>query len=582
MQYLKEILYLLGNDRFKLPFLLFLFLIMSLLEVLGIGLIIPYVGLIMDPELINSEKYSFLVKLFSLIEFQNILIPMGLVLISVFIIKGLGIIFINWIILKFCYSKSVSLKSILMKSYQNMPYVNYIERNSAEYIYTMSLVDEFSVGTLSSILRMIVEFFVGIAIFLLLFYQSPLALFLISLILVTSILFYDIFFRTKVKNLGRMGNIHNVSLIKEVTEGITGLKEIRILGKNNYFFKKVRSSAYSFSKVAHKYDMISILPRYLLEVLMIFFIVALVLYYVLLGREANELLPILAMISIATVRLLPSANQFILGMTKLRHSRHAISILYQDIKLTEKLQPQNKISMKSKSSEFKKIELKNISFKYATRSQKAISNLSMKITAGQSIGIIGSSGSGKSTLLDVLLGLLDIDDGQIIYNEREANSSFLTEWRSNVAYLPQKVFIIDDSVKNNIALGEFSSEIDDKKLEKAIKKSQLDELVKELPKGIDTILGDKGIQLSGGQLQRIALARAFYYERDVLIMDEATSSLDNETEKEIVNEIKKLKGKKTLIVVAHRMSTLIHCDYIYKLEDGVIVEKGSYHEVLKK
>ena len=582
MQYLKEILYLLGNDRFKLPFLLLLFLIMSLLEVLGIGLIIPYVAFIMDPDLINSEKYSFFVKLFSLIEFQNILIPMGLVLISVFIIKSLGIIFINWIILKFCYSKSVSLKSILMKSYQDMPYVNYIERNSAEYIYTMSLVDEFSVGTLSSILRMIVEFFVGIAIFLLLFYQSPLALFLISLILVTSIIFYDIFFRTKVKNLGRMGNIHNVNLIKEVTEGISGLKEIRILGKNNYFFKKVRSSASSFSKVAHKYDMISILPRYLLEVLMIFFIVALVLYHVLLGQEANELLPILAMISIATVRLLPSANQFILGMTKLRHSRHAISILYQDIKLTEKLQPQNKISVKSKSYKFKKIELKNISFKYATRSQKAISNLSMKIKAGQSIGIIGSSGSGKSTLLDVLLGLLDIDSGQIIYNERQANSSFLTEWRSNVAYLPQKVFIIDESVKNNIALGEPSSEIDDIKLEKAIKQSQLEELINELPEGINTILGDKGIQLSGGQLQRIALARAFYYERDVLIMDEATSSLDSETEKEIVNEIKKLKGKKTLIVVAHRVSTLIHCDYIYKLEDGVIVEKGSYHEVLKK
>jgi ATP-binding cassette, subfamily B, bacterial PglK len=580
MQYLKEILYLVGNDRFKLPFLLLLFLIMSLLEVLGISLIVPYVGLIMDPDLIYSEKYSFFVNLFSVFQFQNILVPMGIVLVSVFVIKSLGIILINWIILKFCYSKSVSLKSILMKSYQEMPYVNYIEKNSAEYIYSMGLVDEFSIGTLSSILRMVVEFFVGLSIFVLLFYQSPVALILILLILVISIVFYDVFFKAKVKDYGRMGNLHSVSLIKGVNEGISGLKEIRILGKNNFFFKKVRSSASSFSKVALKYDMISIIPRYLLEVAMISFIVVLVLYQVLLGQEANELLPILAMISIATVRLLPSANQFIIGLTKLRHSRHAISTLYQDIKLSEKFQSADEINYKSKFDDFKKIELQNISFTYATRKQKTISNLSMKIKSGQSIGIIGTSGSGKSTLLDILLGLLDIDSGQILYNDKQTNSSYLTEWRSKVAYLPQKVFIIDETLRNNIALGENNSEIDTFKLNKAIKQSQLNDLIKELPKGVDTILGDKGIQLSGGQLQRIALARAFYFERDVLIMDEATSSLDNETEAEIVNEIKKLKGDKTLIVVAHRFSTLMHCEYIYRLEGGVFIDEGTYDKVI--
>lgn len=582
MQYLKEILYLVGNDRFKLPFLLLLFLIMSLLEVLGISLIVPYVGLIMDPDLINSEKYSFFVSLFSVFQFQNILVPMGIVLVSVFVIKSLGIILINWIILKFCYSKSVSLKSILMKSYQEMPYVNYIEKNSAEYIYSMGLVDEFSIGTLSSILRMVVEFFVGLSIFVLLFYQSPVALMLISLILVISIVFYDVFFKAKVKDYGRKGNLHSVSLIKEVNEGISGLKEIRILGKNNFFFQKVRSSASSFSKVALKYDMISIIPRYLLEVGMISFIVVLVLYQVLLGQEANELLPILAMISIATVRLLPSANQFIIGLTKLRHSRHAISTLYQDINLSEKFQSADEIKYKSKFDDFKKIELQNISFTYPTRKQKTISNLSMKIKSGQSIGIIGTSGSGKSTLLDILLGLLDIDSGQILYNDKQTDGSYLTEWRSKVAYLPQKVFIIDETIRNNIALGVHNSEIDTFKLNKAIKQSQLNDLIKELPKGEDTILGDKGIQLSGGQLQRIALARAFYFERDVLIMDEATSSLDNETEEEIVNEIKKLKGDKTLIVVAHRFSTLMHCEYIYRLEGGVFIDEGTYDKVINK
>ena len=203
----------------------------------------------------------------------------------------------------------------------------------------------------------------------------------------------------------------------------------------------------------------------------------------------------------------------------------------------------------------------------------------MDIVSGESIGLIGPSGSGKTTMVDVLLGLLEPQQGELYFNGRSLKTS-IVEWQSQVAYLPQEMFLIDSSLKHNIVLGIDVNEIDKIRFSKSIRQARLDELVEELPNGIDTIIGERGIRISGGQRQRVALARAFYHERDILIMDEATSALDYETELEIVEEIKHLKGKKTLIVIAHRLTTVEHCDRIYRLEKGHIVEQGSYDKVV--
>jgi ABC-type bacteriocin/lantibiotic exporter with double-glycine peptidase domain len=203
----------------------------------------------------------------------------------------------------------------------------------------------------------------------------------------------------------------------------------------------------------------------------------------------------------------------------------------------------------------------------------------MRINKGDSIGIIGPSGSGKTTLLDILLGLIEIDNGSMLYNDSEF-SKYLNDWKSHVAYIPQSVFLIDADIISNIALGISYNSVDFAKLEKALDLAKLRSLVNQMPDGIRTMLGEGGVQLSGGQRQRIALARAFYHNRDVIVMDEATSSLDIETEKEIVDEIKSLKVNKTLVVIAHRLSTVKHCDYIFRIENGMIVSQGSYNEVV--
>ena len=223
---------------------------------------------------------------------------------------------------------------------------------------------------------------------------------------------------------------------------------------------------------------------------------------------------------------------------------------------------------------------KGVGYRYPNTRQEALRDLDLVIRAGESIGLIGPSGSGKTTLVDVLLGLLEPQTGVLEYNGHPLQKT-LSEWRRQVAYLPQQVFLIDNSLRCNVALGETASEIEESRLQEALRQARLSELVEQLPQGVNTILGERGVRLSGGQRQRVALARAFYHGRSVLVMDEATSALDNETEKEIVAEIQRLKGQKTMIVIAHRLTTVQHCDRIYRLDKGRIVEAGTPEQILK-
>jgi ABC-type bacteriocin/lantibiotic exporter with double-glycine peptidase domain len=259
-------------------------------------------------------------------------------------------------------------------------------------------------------------------------------------------------------------------------------------------------------------------------------------------------------------------------------------LLYNDLRKKQKFNIKNQLEILNTTipkSKFESIELKKVSFSYNLEHSKDINNITLKIKKGDSIGIIGQSGSGKTTLVDILLGLIDVDEGSVLYNNANLKEC-LHSWRSNVAYIPQNIFIIDDTLRRNIALGVPDDKVSDIKLQGAIQKAQLSELCGNIPNGLDAILGEGGICLSGGQRQRIALARAFYHDRSILVMDEATSALDADTEDEISNEIKNLKqeGDKTIIIIAHRLSTIKHCDYFYKIERGSIVSQGSYDTVV--
>lgn len=577
-------IYLLDDQIKKIPFLFFLFIALSLLDVIGLGLILPYVSLIINPEEFQSSQIAQYFGLNNLhISIENLTILMGFIIFFIFLVKVLGSILINYFILSFSAYQSVRLATKLMSSFQKMPYSVYTKRNSSEYVYSINSLANYYALVVQSMLRVAVEVILGLAIFIFLAISNIFVLFTLFLLIVSTIFFYDIFFKKKLEKYGRLRNYYGTRQVKAVTEGLGGFKEVRILGQEKYFYSEVKENIKQFSKYYIKSNMIFGATRYFVEITLVFFILAIVLIYTTTETSLFNLVPTLMLFGIAAVRLAPSANQIMNGISTIRSSINGMEILYNNINDINKLSSLSNSQLNHTSSEqkinFKTLRLNSVSFSHNDSSKKTIENIDLEINSGDIIGIMGPSGSGKTTLVDVILGLLKVSSGSIKFNDINLEEE-LQSWQGQIAYLPQEVFTLDQTLKQNITLTLNDCDIDDKKLEQSIRMAKLEVLIDELPKGMNTIIGEKGIRISGGQRQRIALARAFYFERKVLIFDEATSALDSETEKEIMNEISQLKGIKTIILIAHRVSTLHICNKVYKLEKGKIINSGTYQEVV--
>ena len=583
LQYLKEIFFIIGEDKKKLPIMGILFLLLSILDLAGIGLIAPYITLIANSEeFFDTRIYDLYSYLGFSLEVSDIIFILGLVLVFIFLIKTLAAILINYILLKFCHGQSVALRASLMNSYQGLPYVKYIDKSSSQYIHNINLADKFATGTLLAFLRIVCEGTVVIAIVIFLAFTDLIALVSLSSMLVILALFYDKYFKPKINSYGEAANTSSIKILKSIQESMIGLKEVRILRKEGYFFTSMLESAKLFANVSVKASMVNLIPRFVLEFAMVFFIVFLVLSSFLMSRSLSDLIPLIGMFGVASLKLVPAATSIISGISKMRFYRDAVNLLYQDLVSSDN---NTKILLSSDAGlfePFERISLQNIEFSYPNTNNPAIKNLTVEIIKSDVVGFIGPSGSGKTTLIDLILGLLEPQKGSLYYNGNALDKHSINEWRSSVAYLPQDVFLVDDTLEKNIALGVSEKNINSNKVLEAIKKARLKDLIDNLPKGKETIIGERGIRVSGGQKQRISLARAFYHEREVLVMDESTSALDTETEQEIVEEINHLKGSKTMIVIAHRITTLQHCNAIYKLDDGHLSEKLTYEQIIQK
>ena len=577
--YFRKIFYILDSDRKKLPRLLLFFLLVSMLDLAGLILIAPYISLALDPQALQgSSLFGQFVLFFGLpTEQKPLLIILGTTLLFIFLFKGISGVWIHFKIILFSRDQQVRLRSHLMKTYQSLPYTRYLNRNSSEYIFSIQVLTGNFGGVLMAILKMLSDLIIASVILILLAFTHGLALLFLIVFLSLIVLSYYLLTRKKLIRFGKNSNDAATQLVKGIHEGIEGFKEIRILGRENFFYKKVVDAATKESIFAAKSEMISSIPRYLLEVFIVSFIVILVVGSILLNHDIVVILPMIAMFGVAALRLLPIASALSGSLVRLRYSDDAMSKLYNDL-IEFDVNPEKLSYDNNVKSTFSNLKINKISFNYPNQKINALNDISMTISAGDSIGFMGASGAGKTTLVDVLLGLLEPQQGEIFYNDKKLKD--IKTWQSQVAYLPQQVFLIDDSLRNNIALGVNDKDIDDRKIKESIRQASLNDIVEKLPQGIDTFIGERGIRLSGGQRQRIAIARAFYFDKSVFIMDESTSALDNETEEEIVQEIKLLKGKKTLIVIAHRHSTIKYCDIIYKLENGRIIETGKPDKIL--
>lgn len=577
--FIKQCFFLLDREAKKeLPILFAIFLSSSFLDVIGIGLVGAFLLLIVN---FSKVILNFPLRAQHLINHfteNEVIVFVGLCLVVAFIFKAFWGIYSQKRIVRFTSQFTLRLKIRLMAYYQTASYLFHINQNSAYLINKISIIDNFSNSVLSTSLNISSSVFVLLGVVLCLAYTHPIITLWLAVITIIIFLGYEYFVKNNVIKMGKTLTELNGEIYKMILQALGGIKEIRVLGKEKFFLEKIKYNVSGFVQALTVYNSLQLIPRYTVESSASIFLVSLVLGALLVGVSPLNMIPTLGVFSAACIRLLPIVSQLIGQSGQLRSAGYATKVLYDEICTLENLKENDIVlAHAGEGLLFAKVSLRDVTFRYSNTLHNALKNISLEIYKGKSIGFMGASGSGKSTLISIMLGLITPDAGKILVDDAPIKNKRM--WLNNFAYIPQSIFLLDDTLKRNIAMGTDDHEIDANKLQKAITMAQLTDVVANLPKGVDTVIGENGVRLSGGQRQRVALARAFYYEREILIMDEATSSLDSETEREVINAIKQLHGIKTLIVIAHRLTTLQYCDVVYKLEKGSLVAQGSYAEI---
>ncbi len=582
-EYLAKINYLLGDERKKIPYFFIFFLLLATIDLFSLGLIGPFIVLILDVNEFKMFMAPIIGNFINHLEDKSIIFWSSILLLLVFLFKTILGIFVNYTIIKFSNIQMAKIRTYMMKSYQDLPYQYFKKRNSSEFLFAMThLTTQYTKTVLFFGLKTISDSLIATFIIAFLILRYPYTFLFLVAVSMPFILLYDFKLKKHVTDLGKKNNFIGNRMLKVLNEGIRGLKEIRILGKSNFFLNKLKQSVNETAYVSTMNTTINLAPKYILEFIFVIFLVSIVIFSLYDQNQNSNIIAILGTFSIAALRILPIINQCFANFLKLRFTKDGIDRLYKDYVFLEEEQNKKdkKKSVVNKNARpFSSIKLENIFFKYDDLARNTISNISMEIKKGESVGVFGSSGSGKTTLIDIILGLLSPSSGNLYFNGKKTNN-IQKSLSNQVAYLPQELFLIDNSIKKNIALGIDEEDIDLKKLNYSIMKASLHQFIDTLPDKLNTIIGENGMRISGGQRQRIALARAFYNDRKILVLDEATSALDTETENEIVKSIKKLKGSITMIVIAHRLSTLESLDKIYKIENGSIVKSGTPRDLL--
>jgi ATP-binding cassette, subfamily B, bacterial PglK len=590
-QFLSKFFYVLKGKHIHLLLMLFLFLFTSFTEVIGIGLVGPFMALATSPEFITKNYWLQLI--YTKLGFssgEQLLILLGIALIVIFYLKSFLSFSAQKYIFKFGFKQQAELSTRLMHAYLTAPYSFHLNRNSS--ILIQNIINEsrnYANNIMMPLLTNVSNGIVILALVILLVKTDLLATVIIGGIGPIAFLTYH-HLKVKLGYWGKEGSESYTEMIRAINHGLGGLKETKIIGCEPYFELQLQKQAERFGISAGLANSFLTLPRYLIEAFLITFLIIFTFLFIAVNQGQNQnLSSVLGIFALASIRLLPTVGNFLSSINSIRYNSISLEKIYVDLKELEELNllqtpssisSGNVVDSKQKSLNFvDRIQIEGISFHYSGVSKNALHEISLTIKKGESIGLIGKSGSGKTTLVDVLLGLLTPQSGDILI-DRVSIYTNLRSWQDKIGYVPQSIFLIDETLERNIAFGVPDEEIDRKLLHQAIQSAQLSELVDELPDGLKTIVGERGVLLSGGQRQRVGIARALYHEREILVFDEATAALDNETEAFVTDAIKSLSGIKTMIIIAHRLSTIEHCDRIYMLEKGRIVKSGTYKDVV--
>jgi len=570
-------------DKFFLFFFL-VCLISALLEVISIGSILPLISLVSNEELIKSypKIYNFLIFFspLNLFEFEisddvKVTVSVCFLTFLIFLIRFFFQIFTEWVKASFIYNLEYSMANKLFKNVMCAPYEFHLKSNSSDFHRDIQNNIGYFSATANAITVLMIEILIITGLIMLALKINFFATVIIIFFLISfGLLFLNL---TKKVNFSLGKDVHesSQSRVKNLIEGLGGIKEILIFNKLEIFISQFKKSNSRLTNAKKKNTVIGNLPRFIVEFLLITVLLAALLIITFTSNSISGNLTIIGFFVATFIRLTPSAYRIISSLQRIKFTQKILQSLRKNIFFFDEL-VKNKQSLKLKEKKNNSIEIKdkikisNINFSYDPN-RNIFSDLNLEIKVGDTIGIFGDSGAGKSTFVNIFTGLLKPEKGKILTNNKDINSNIYF-WRKNIGYVPQNIFLIDDTLEKNISL-DFSNQSKNlKKLSECLMQSELEKFINNLPNGVNTPVGERGSRISGGQLQRVGIARALYNNPDILIFDESTSALDKETELDILKNIYKFKNKKTMIIITHKKELLKNCDKIYKLENGKFLE----------
>ena len=565
------------QQKKKMVLLVFMMLIGAVLETLGVSLIIPVMNVVLEEDAIERHEYLQLIcRIFHIDDSSHLTILVMIGLVLVFVIKNVFLFFQQKIQLKFVYTNQFATSRRMMINFMKRPYEYYLNADTAVIQRSITSDVNNMYGLILALLQLISEGIVFVSLAAVSLVADVWMSLTVTVLLVIALLVIKCILKPIMRRAGEENQEFYSGLYKWIDQSVMGIKEIKIARKESYFINEYSKCGAGYVSAVQRYNLFNATPRLLIETVAIAGMILYLMIQLVQGSAAADIVPQLGLLAVAAMRLIPCAN---------RINNHLTSISYFEpffMGVSDNLQDeirdetidynaetyQRKIEVE-KLDVRKEIVLSDITYQYPNSETLIFDHADMKIPVGKSVGIVGTSGAGKTTIVDILLGLLQLESGRILADGVEVREHYAS-WLKNIGYIPQTIFMIDSTIRKNVAFGYADEDIDDAKVWEALREAQLDVFVKSLPEGLDTSIGERGIRISGGQRQRIGIARALFEDPEVLVLDEATSALDNETEAAIMDSINRLHGRKTLIIIAHRLQTIEKCDMVYRVENGKV------------
>ena len=567
------------KQKQKMILLVFLMLIGAVLETLGVSMILPVMNVVIEKNAVQNHRYlQVICDIFHIgyDDTRTLMIFVMTGLIVIFAVKNIFLFFQQKVQLKFVYTNQFATSRRMMINFMERPYEYYLNADTSVIQRSITSDVNNMYGLILSLLQLVSEGIVFVCLVAVSLVTDVVMIITVAVLLVAALLIIKCVLKPIMRKAGEENQDYYSGLYKWIDQSVMGIKEIKIANKENYFINEYAKCGAGYVNAVQRYNLYNATPRLLIETVAIAGMILYVMISLLQGANVEEIMPQIGLLAVAAMRLIPCANRinnhltsisyfepFFMGVSdNLQQEIRDENIDYDEASYQKKIEVE-KLTIKEK------IELRDIVYKYPNTEVLIFDHADMEIPIGKSVGIVGTSGAGKTTVVDILLGLLRLQSGEILADGVEVRDHYQS-WLKNIGYIPQTIFMIDSTIRKNVAFGYADEDIDDEKVWRALKEAQLDEFVRGLPEGLDTGIGERGIRLSGGQRQRIGIARALFEDPEVLVLDEATSALDNETEAAIMDSINRLHGRKTLIIIAHRLQTIEKCDMVYRVENGKV------------